>query len=403
MRSRTIPPSRKPVNSSRTELEQGVTELFAGKYGSPPACVVSAPGRVNLIGEHTDYNDGFVLPAAINRATAIAASPRPDHSLLLHAENLGATMLLDLKDLHPRKTGSWSNYPAGVALFLLKQGISLRGASMVIKGDIPRGAGLSSSAALEVASAYAFLTLNDVTMPPLEVIKLCQKAENDFVGVKCGIMDQFISCLGKKDHALLIDCRSLDYVHVPFPAGVHLIVCDTGVKRALASSEYNRRREECAAGVSLLSTRIPGIQMLRDVTPGYLMEFGELLDPVVLKRCRHVVTENDRVTRSVDALRANDLVQFGNLMYASHASLRDNYEVSCAELDAVVEICSKVDGVLGARMTGAGFGGCAICLVREVYTDAVIERLQREYPPRTGKTPGITVCTFEQGVTVSSA
>jgi galactokinase len=384
-------------------LELAVSEIFSSKYGSPPACTVSAPGRVNLIGEHTDYNDGFVLPAAINRTTAIAASPRPDHSLLIHSENLGATMLLDLKDLQPRKTGSWSNYPAGVAHFLLKQGISLRGATMVIKGDIPRGAGLSSSAALEVASAYAFLTLNGVTMPPLDVIKLCQKAENDFVGVKCGIMDQFISCLGKKDHALMIDCRSLDYTHVPFPSAVRLIVCDTGVKRALASSEYNKRREECTAGVQFLATRIPGIRMLRDVTAGHLMEYGELLDPVVLKRCRHVVTENDRVARSVEALRTNDLAQFGNLMYASHASLRDNYEVSCAELDVVVEICSTVDGVLGARMTGAGFGGCAICLVRDQNTDAVIERLQQEYPTRTRKNPGITVCTFEQGVTVSSA
>lgn len=389
------------MNLSRTELEHDVAEVFASRFGSPPACIASAPGRVNLIGEHTDYNDGFVLPAAINRTTAIAASPRPDHSLLLHAENLGATMLLDLKDLHPRRTGSWSNYPAGVAHFLLESGISLRGATMVIKGDIPRGSGLSSSAALEVASALAFLTLNDVTMPPLEVIRLCQKAENEFVGVQCGIMDQFISTLGKSDHALLIDCRSLEYVHVPFPPGVRLIVCDTGVRRSLATSEYNRRREECAAGVRELASRIPGIRNLRDVTPGHLMEFGDLLDEIVLKRCRHVVTENDRVGRAVEALRAGDLVRFGGLMFASHASLRDDYQVSCRELDAVVEICSAAEGVLGARMTGAGFGGCAICLVGEQSADAVIQRLQRDYPQRTGKTPGITVCTFEQGVSVS--
>jgi galactokinase len=398
-----LPYQENPVNSNRTELEQDVAGAFTARFGSKPACVVSAPGRVNLIGEHTDYNDGFVLPAAINRATAIAASPRPDHSLLIHAENLLATILLDLKDLHPRKTGSWSNYPAGVAHFLLKQGISLRGATMIIRGDIPRGSGLSSSAALEVASALVFLTLNDVTMPPLDVIKLCQKAENDFVGVKCGIMDQFISYLGKKDHALLIDCRSLEHTHVPFPGGVRLLVCDTGVKRALASSEYNKRREECAEGVRILASRIPGIKNLRDVNPGHLMEFGELLDGTVLKRCRHVVTENDRVMRSVDALQSRDLVQFGNLMYASHASLRDNYEVSCAELDAVVEICSGVNGVLGARMTGAGFGGCAICLVREQNTEMVMERLQRDYPERTGKNPGTTVCTFEEGVRVSPA
>ncbi len=389
------------MNLSRAELEREVADAFTGKVGLPPACIVSAPGRVNLIGEHTDYNDGYVLPAAINRAIAVAASARSDHSLLLYAENLGATMLLDLKDLHPRKTGAWSNYPAGVAHFLLERGLSLRGATMVIKGDIPRGSGLSSSAALEVASALALLTLNNAEMPPLEVIKLCQKAENEFVGVKCGIMDQFITTLGEKDHALLIDCRTLESIQVPFPAGVRLIVCDTGVKRALASSEYNRRREECAAGVLTLSSRLPGIRNLRDVTPGHLMEFGEYLDAVVLKRCRHVVTENDRVTRSVEALHAGDLARFGSLMFASHASLRDNYEVSCAELDAVVEICSAVDGVLGARMTGAGFGGCAICLVKEQNADAVVQRLEREYPQRTGRKPGIIACTFEQGVRVS--
>jgi len=363
--------------------------------------VVSAPGRVNLIGEHTDYNDGFVLPAAINRTIAIAAGPRPDRNLMIHAENIGATILLDLNDLTPRKVGAWSNYPGGVAYFLQQRGISLRGANLVIKGDIPRGAGLSSSAALEVASAYAFLTLINHTLSEIDVIKICQKAENDFVGVKCGIMDQFISCLGKKDHALKIDCRSLTYEHVPFPPGVRLIVCDTAVKRALASSEYNKRREECNAGVVVFARHMPEVRKLRDVTLPQLRLYETELGPVILRRSRHVITENDRVERSVTALCTGDLELFGQLMYASHFSLRDDYQVSCPELDAVVDICSAVEGVLGARMTGAGFGGCAICLVREPQSEKVIDQLLLEYPRRTGKTPGIVSCTFENGVAVT--
>jgi galactokinase len=389
------------LESSRAQLERDVTSLFTAKFNASPFCVVSAPGRVNLIGEHTDYNDGFVLPAAINRATAIAAGPRPDKNLMIHAENIGATILLDLDDLTPRKVGAWSNYPGGVAYFLQQQGLSLRGANLVIKGDIPRGSGLSSSAALEVTSAYTYLTLNCHTLSEIDVIKLCQKAENDFVGVKCGIMDQFISCLGKKDHALKIDCRSLAYEQVPFPSGLRLIVCDTMVRRALASSEYNKRREECTAGVIAFARHFPEVRKLRDVTPKQLSLYESELDPVILRRSRHVITENDRVVRSVKALREGNLELFGELMYASHESLRNDYQVSCPELDAVVEICSTVDGVLGARMTGAGFGGCAICLVRESQTEQVIDRLRREYPQRTGKAPGIVVCTFEDGVAVT--
>lgn len=393
-------PSANPLELSRASLEQDVAGLFTARFRSSPECIVTAPGRVNLIGEHVDYNGGFVLPAAINRWTSIAAGPRDDTSLLIHAENLGATMLLDLKDLTPRRSGAWSNYTAGVAHFMQQRGMTLKGANLLIKGTIPRGSGLSSSAALEIASAYIFTTLNNLSLPAIEVVKLCQRAENDFVGVKCGIMDQFISCLGKKDHAMKIDCRSLDYDHIPFPAGVRLIVCDTAVKRALAASEYNKRREECDRGVAALAAVVPGITTLRDITPEQLRTHEQDLEPTVRKRCRHVVSEIERVEQSATVLRSGDLVAFGQMMYASHASLRDNYEVSCTELDAVVEISSSVDSVLGARMTGAGFGGCAICLVRESAVEAVTERLRLEYPKRTGKTPGIVVCTFEDGVSV---
>ncbi len=388
------------MEDSREVLAHHSAAVFRARYNSAPDCIVSAPGRVNLIGEHTDYNDGFVLPAAINRCTVIAASPRDDQNLVIHAEDLKSTMMLSLGDLTPRKNGAWSNYVAGVALLLQQRGAQLRGASMVIHGDIPRGSGLSSSAALEVASAYALMTLSDLDIPELEVIRLCQRAENEFVGVKCGIMDQFISCLGRKDHALRIDCRSLEYVRVPFPAGVRLLVCNTGVKRALASSEYNHRREECSEGVRKLAAFLPGIRMLRDVTPAQLERYASALDPVVHRRCRHVVTENARVEFSVAALKDGRLADFGRLMIESHMSLRDDYEVSCAELDAAVEICTGCEGVLGARMTGAGFGGCAICLVNEDSANAVIARLQREYPERTGRTPGILLCTLEDGVSV---
>jgi galactokinase len=389
------------VNPSRIALERDVIDRFTARFQNSPAFVVSAPGRVNLIGEHTDYNGGFVLPAAIDRATAIAVSPRPDQKLLLHAENLGSTILLDLNDLRVRSSATWSNYPAGVAHLLREQGLPLRGATMLIKGDIPRGAGLSSSAALEVASAYAFLSLSGLSLPDLDVVRLCQQAENEFVGVKCGIMDQYISACGREGHALKIDCRSLAAELVPFPPGVRLIVCETGVKRALATSAYNTRREECAAGVAVLSRHLPGIELLRDVSLDDFTALEGNLEPVIRKRCRHVVAENDRVERAVAALLSGNLEGFGQLLYASHESLRADYEVSCPELDAIVEIASPVPGVLGARMTGAGFGGSAICLAREAAVEPVIERLRSEYPRITGKTPQILACTFEDGVTVT--
>jgi galactokinase len=304
---------------------------------------------VNLIGEHTDYNDGFVFPGAINRTTAIASAPRPDSQILVHAQNLNLTMLLSLHDLVPRKSGAWSNYVAGVAQFLRVRGDELRGADLLINSTVPRGSGLSSSAALEVATAHTFIALNGLHLSELETVLLCQRVENEFVGVKCGIMDQFISALGRKDHALKIDCRSLAYEHVPFPGGVRLIVCDTNVRRALASSEYNRRREECTTGAGILARYKPGVRNLRDVAPGEFASLEHHLDDITRKRCRHVVTENARVEESVLALNAGDLERFGRLMYESHASLRDDYEVSCPELDAVVEICAQCAGVFGAR------------------------------------------------------
>jgi len=390
------------VDSSRSELHAHTARLFEEKFDASPTLVASAPGRVNLIGEHTDYNEGFVLPAAIDRATAVALRPMEGEKLIIHAHNLNSTIMLSLGDLSPRKSGAWSNYIAGVASLLRERGVPLRGATMLVNSTVPRASGLSSSAALEVAAASALSALAGVEIPGVDMAALCQRAEHEFAGVQCGIMDQFISRLGRRDHALKIDCRSLEYEHVPFPPGVRLIVCNTNIRRGLASSEYNQRRAECSAAVAALAGTLRAVRSLRDVTPEQFHERESGLDPLVRKRARHVILENARVTDAVAALRRNDLSALGRLMLESHASLRDDYAVSCAELDAVVEICMETGAAIGARMTGAGFGGCAICLAPDAAAAGIIDRLKSDYPRRTGKQPGILVCTPDEGATVQN-
>ncbi len=385
---------------STSELISATVEAFKTQFGIPPVHVASAPGRVNLIGEHTDYNNGYVFPVAINRRTIVAASLRNDEKIRMHTHNFNSSVEIDLASLQRTKEKSWSNYIKGVASVLLENGTELQGADILINSDIPNGAGLSSSAALEMATAYALLALNNITMPPLDIINVCHNAEFEFVGVHCGIMDQFISCMGKKDHALFLDCESLKYEHVRIPAGCSLIVCDTKVKRKLASSEYNIRRQQCSEGAHLLSYVVPSVKTLRDISVKQFEQHKGKLGDIILKRCRHVIYENERVQHSVAALKRNDLPEFGKLMYQSHMSLKNDYEVSCAELDAVVDICAEVDGVYGARMTGAGFGGAAICLVDKQQAEEVVKRLAREYPQKTGHAPAIQVCTVEDGARV---
>jgi galactokinase len=384
------------VSPSRDSIEEQAVSAYTKHFGVSPHAVASAPGRVNLIGEHTDYNEGFVFPAAIDRATAVAVGARDDDRLVMNPGS-AQDASFPLARLYPSDRRAWTDYLAGVASLLQDRGHRLCGANMYVYGTVPRGAGLSSSAALELAAAFALIELNGLSIDPVDTAKLCQRAEHEFAGVKCGIMDQFISCLGKKNHALILDCRSLAYEHVPIPPGVDLIICDTGVKRALAGSEYNRRREECNAGVRILSSTLGGITALRDVSPAQLYDLRGLLDPVILKRCMHVVTENDRVERSAMALRRGDLSEFGKLMYDSHLSLRRDFEVSCPELDLVVDLCAGSDGVYGARMTGAGFGGCAICLSKEGFTEGVIARLNAGYHGKGGKKASVYVCSTEDG------
>jgi galactokinase len=344
-------------------LQQKFTEI----YGST-ARGFRAPGRVNLIGEHTDYNDGFVLPAAIEYYSRVGVAARADRKLVLHSETYGEAFEVDLDDPVPIARKRWTDYPHGVAVILERSGKRLRGANLLIEGNVPIGAGLSSSAALEVSVALALLANSDIAVDRVEVAKLCQRAENEFVGARCGIMDQFASSCGARDRALLLDCRSLELRLLPIDPRVSLVACNTMVKHEVAHSEYNTRRAECEEGVRLLSAFLPKIRALRDVSQADLEKYRTALPEVIYRRCRHIVTENARVLAAAAALEKGDLAHFGELMGESHLSMRDDFEISCHELDIMVEMAVTMDGVLGSRMTGGGFGGCTINLVR---SDAV--------------------------------
>ncbi|HTS00439.1 MAG TPA: galactokinase [Bacteroidota bacterium] len=384
------------MSSNRESIEAQAVAAFAKRFGTGPEVVASAPGRVNLIGEHVDYNDGLVLPAAIDRTTAVAASARDDGRLVL-VTDAGQEASFAAGRLYPSERRAWTDYITGVAMLLQQQGMPARGASLLVASNVPRGSGLSSSAALELAAAFALEELFAARVPPVETALLCQRAEHEFAGVKCGIMDQFVSCLGRRDHALLLDCRSLAVDHVPLPAGADLLICDTGVRRALGSSEYNRRREECAEGLRLLAGAHGAPAALRDVSPDEFAERAPSLPPVVRRRCAHVVSEIARVERAAAALRGGNLPEFGKLMYDSHLSLQRDYEVSCPELDRLVDICAEAEGVYGARMTGAGFGGCVICLVRRECAESVTRRINAEYPARSGRRASVYACATDDG------
>jgi galactokinase len=360
--------------------------------------IYRAPGRVNLIGEHTDYNEGFVMPAAINFSTWVTVTPRDDRVIEVSSENFQETFRVDLNDTTARASGHWSDYVRGVALTLEQAGYRLKGAQLQIRGEVPIGAGLSSSASLEVATGYALLQHSGFAIDRVELAKLCQRAEQNFVGMRCGIMDQFVASHGQEGRALLLDCRSLQYRFLPLPEDVRLVICNTMVKHQLAGSEYNVRRAECEEGVRLLSRKLPYVESLRDVTTGDLQRHRNLLPEVILRRCRHVTSENSRVLEAATALERKDLTTFGLLMQESHSSLRDDYEVSCAELDLMVELGGKARGVYGARMTGGGFGGCTINLVKAESCADFTNSVAREYERSTGVAPEIYICRTAAGV-----
>ena len=389
------------VQAKVVNIKQRFEEIF----GCQPATVVRAPGRVNLIGEHTDYNDGYVLPVAIDRSILMAAASRPDRQVVLHALDFDQQTEFSLDDIQHDAQHPWSNYQRGVAFFLQERGFELPGMNAVISGDIPVGSGLSSSAAVEVAAAYAWQVLSGFSLSRVELALLCQQAENEFVGMKCGIMDQFISALGQRDHALLIDCRTLEHEVVKLGSGesspaplATIVVCDTMKRRGLVDSEYNARRRECEEGVRLLQRHLPGIKALRDVSSAQFERYQGGLPEVVRRRCRHIVYENERVLQSVKALSGNDLVTFGHLMNESHVSLRDDYQVSCRELNVMVEAAWQVEGVYGSRLTGAGFGGCTVSLVDGEAVERFRAHVAAEYQAATGIEPQIYVCAVEDGV-----
>jgi galactokinase len=360
-------------------------------FGAQPR-IFRAPGRVNLIGEHTDYNEGFVMPAAINYFTFVAIAPREDRTITVCSEHFPDTVQLNLD--HPTQSREhWSDYPLGVAVKLEEAGHRLQGANLLIHGDVPIGSGLSSSAAIEVSTALALLDNAGLSIDRLELARICQKAENEFVGIRSGLMDQFIACFGKKDAAVMLDCRSLESKALPLPENVKLVACNTMVKHQLASSEYNARREECEQGVRILSKYLPDIKSLRDVSIADLERFGSELPEVLYRRCRHVIAENDRVLRAATALRAGELSMFGKLMAQSHQSLRDDYEVSCRELDLMVEFANEVGGCVGARMTGGGFGGATINLVISEAVEEFTAKFSERYADATNIQPEIYVCS----------
>ncbi len=370
---------------TNSELKQEFIKVFGGNEDD--IRLFASPGRVNLIGEHTDYSGGFVFPAALTFCTTVAARVRDDNKIRMKATDLpeideGTTATLEnFKDL------KWGNYQFGVFTELKKAGYNIVGADMLFHDTTPHGAGLSSSAAIEVSSAIAMAALGGAKdIDSIEMAKLSQLAEHNYVGVKCGIMDQFASAMGKKNHAIFLDCKTLDYQLVPINIdGYKLVLSNTNKKHSLGASKYNERRHECEAGFEILKKELPSATCLGDITPEeYYRVKDAIKDETVERRVRHVVEEDARVKKSIEVLTAGDLVTFGKLMTASHESLRDLYEVSCDELDILAAEALKVDGVLGSRMTGAGFGGCTVSLVKDDAVDTFIDRLGKVYLDKVG-------------------
>lgn len=381
---------------------------FRAAFHAEPALVARAPGRVNLLGEHVDYNAGWVLPAAIDRAAYVLAAPCPSPLVALQAPDLNASATFRLSELDDKVDAfgqplpRWAHYPAGVAHALRALGLNVVGLDAVLASDVPRGAGLSSSAAVEVAFAAAWQALGGWSLPPLELARACQRAENDYVGVQCGLMDQFAAACGRAGHALLLDCRTLEWEALPLPAGVSVVVADSGVRRALAEGEYNARRAQCEAAVGALQalTGDPGLRALRDISLDDFNRHAPALHPLTARRARHVVQECDRMRRAPALLRAGRLADFGALMNDCHRDLRDLYEVSTPELDALAEAAQGLEGCYGARLTGAGFGGCTVNLVASDLAPAFARDLAAAYTRRTGRAAEIYVCEASDGAGV---
>lgn len=384
-------------------MENSIKKEFREKFqGSSEPLIVRAPGRVNLLGEHTDYNEGFVFPMAIDAGITMAGALSGSTSVNLHSLDYDAQDRFDVADIGPSSEKKWTNYIRGVCREFQLAGFDPQGMDILIQGNVPQGAGLSSSAALEVAAAVLINALHGFSADNVELVKLAQRAENSFVGVASGIMDQFASMMGQKDHALFLDCRSLEYELVPTPfeqQGYAVVVINSAVRRGLVDSAYNTRRQECTEAVERLKHDLPGISSLRDVNMEDL-SLVNALPQVLAQRARHVVTENNRVLRGISALKAGDLESFGKELTASHRSLQHDFEVSCAELDLLVELALKVPGVLGSRMTGAGFGGCTISLVPRSQLAVFEQIVAQDYLAKTGLRAEFYVFSASQGAKI---
>lgn len=389
------------AGDDRLTGEQGhagrIRRAFRAHFSEEPTLLVRSPGRVNLIGEHTDYNLGFALLGAVDRAVWFAVKPRQDRLCRFHSEDTGTYLTVDLGSLS-RSGVPWANYLLGIFSELAVDDMTVSGVDCVFGGDIPIGSGLSSSAALECGLAFALNALFDLKLSRAALATLGQRAENRFVGVACGVMDQFASVLGQKDRLIRLDCRTLDFSCMPFDdRGVRIVLCDSQVRRSLAESEYNLRRAQCSSGVTVLAEAFSGVHSLRDATPEMIDEVRDRLSPEVYRRCRYVVGEIHRVLKACELLQHGDMEGVGVLMNRTHAGLRDDYEVSCVELDILVEEAMKASGVLGSRMMGAGFGGCTINLVRTAALGRFREAMERAFRDRLKRPPLFHLCRLTNG------
>ena len=385
-------------DQSLTDLNDLITEVkttFQSKYGSQPDVVVAAPGRVNLIGEHIDYNDGFVLPMAIDRYTVVAASKKSSDNANseIYSIDMNDTLTVDMNNIVRGERGSWVNYVIGVLAGMIEQGSEMPAVQAVTRSSVPIGGGLSSSASLEVAIGTMVEALTDKAIAPVAKALVCQKAEHDYVGVPCGIMDQFASVLCQKGHVLLLDCQDQSFENIPFTnPEIAVLIINSSVKHELSGGEYAQRRSSCQKAARILE-----IDSFRDVSMEQVLEKRDSMDPTVFSRAKHVVSEIARTTQAAEAMKANDWAQLGELMYASHNSLRDDFEVSCKELDILVDLASKTDGVIGSRMTGGGFGGCTVTLVEADKADAAAKAIGEAYEKETGIKPSSFVTFPSQG------
>lgn len=385
------------------DLSQKVIDRFEKRFGKKPEHVAQAPGRVNLLGEHVDYNDGFVLPAAINLATWIAFSPSGSDTNTLVALDLNEETVFSLEgistktDINRIEIADWVKYPAGMAWALQEKGYSVQGMNAVFSSDVPRGASLSSSASVEMTFGTAWQALGGWTIKPMEMALIGQRAENQYVGMNCGIMDQFASACGEKDRLLLLDCRSLEYRTLPLPSDVSIIIADTSVRRTLLGSAYNKRRESCEEAVRLLDVKIEGLKSLRDIRVEEFEKYADILPQETRMRARHVVNEIERTTQSIPLLEKGDIPAFGCLMNECHASLRDLYEVSGPELDLMARLAQVLPGCYGARQTGGGFAGCTVNLVEKKHSEDFCRTLSDQYKKQTGLNPSVYICEAARG------